>query len=87
MPDFQNSPPPELRKFARAFFEMKFNPLGGYVRNFDVICTVASKLAFLHRRGRIAPGEELTDEQVESRYDACRRKILTTMQADEGMIY
>jgi RNA-directed DNA polymerase len=37
LPDFNYASPPGLRKLSRAYFEMKFSPLGGYVRNYDEI--------------------------------------------------
>jgi len=36
-----------LKKLSRAFHEIKYNPLGGYVRNYDSIETVPQKIAFL----------------------------------------
>lgn len=87
MPDFGNKAPTGLRKFGRAHFEIRFNPHGGYIRDFDVIKSETQKLAFLLSRGRVSPSETLSSEQIESRYELCRRKILSAMQADEGMIY
>ncbi|MDQ2938695.1 MAG: hypothetical protein M3R67_14515, partial [Acidobacteriota bacterium] len=37
MPDFGHKPPTSLRRLGRAYFEMKFDPEGGYVRNYDSI--------------------------------------------------
>jgi len=87
MPDFDNKAPADLKKFARAFFEMKFSPTGGYVRNFDTIRSVAQRLEFLIQRGRVGPHDVLTDDQIHDRYVAYQNKILGAMQADEGMIY
>ena len=47
LPDFDRKPPNSLKTFARSYYEMKFNPSGGYVKNYDVISTRTEKLSFL----------------------------------------
>jgi hypothetical protein len=85
--EFGNKPPSSLRTFSRAYFEIKFNPLGGYVRNYDLIASRAEKLAFLQERGRIGPTEALTDAQINSRFESYRRRTLSEMHKDEGALY
>jgi retron-type reverse transcriptase len=85
--DFKKQVPPDLKKFSRAYFEMKFNPMGNYVRNYDRIATRAEKLAFLLERGRVAADEALTDEQISAKFESYRRYVLSQMQADEQLIY
>lgn len=85
--DFDHKPPEGLKTFRRAYFEMKFNPTGNYVRNYDVIETRAEKLNFLLERGRIAPEEALSDEEINTRFETYRRHILSTMHSDEGVMY
>lgn len=85
--DFDHKPPAGLKTFRRAYFEMKFNPTGNYVRNYDVIATRAEKLSFLLERGRIAPEEALSDEEINTRFDTYRRHVLSTMHSDEGVMY
>lgn len=87
LPDFDRKAPVGLRKLSRSYFEMKFNPDGGYVRNYDKINTRAEKLDFLLARGRISPSDELTDEQINDRYSTYIRHVLAAMHADEGVIY
>jgi RNA-directed DNA polymerase len=87
MDDFAHTSPKGLRRLSRAYFEMKFNPTGGYVRNYDEITTRAEKLAFLIERGRIGPEEMLTDEQIADRYERYRSKVLSEMHSDEGVMY
>jgi RNA-directed DNA polymerase len=87
LPDFERKAPPRLCKLARAYYEMKFNPRGGYVRNYDVISTREEKLEFLVARGRIGPDEQLTNEQIDDRYERYRRHVLAEMHADEGALY
>lgn len=85
--DFGCTAPPGLKKLRRAFFEMKFNPQGGYVRDYDKVTTRTEMLDFLKERGRIDPTEALTDEQIKDRYEKYLRHILYAMHADEGVVY
>jgi hypothetical protein len=85
--DFGGLPPPELKRLGRAYYEMKFNPQGGYVRNYDKITTRVEMLNLLTERGRIDPNETLTDEQIKDRYERYLHHILISMHADEGVLY
>ena len=85
--DFKGVAPKDLRKLSRSYFEMKFNPEGGYVRNYDKIVTPAERVKFLVERGRIGPLEALTDEQVNDRYEKYVAHILSAMHSDEGVLY
>jgi RNA-directed DNA polymerase len=85
--DFGGVPPKGLKSFARAFFEMKYRPAGGYVRNFDLLKSPAEKLKYLQERGRLDPKEALTDDQIERAFVRYRSKVLAAMQADEGNMY
>jgi RNA-directed DNA polymerase len=87
LPDFDRKAPDGLRKLSRAYFEMKFDPNGGYVRNYDKINTRAEKLKFLEERGRVGPEEALKDEQIEDRYTTYIRHMLAAMHADESILY
>lgn len=85
--DFDYQPPAELKKISRSYYEIKFNPQGGYIRNYDKIETLKQKTDFLVNRGRIAPDERLTRDQIEERFERYKATILSRMQADEGEIY
>jgi len=88
MEDFNRKAPASLKKFRRAFFEMRFNPTGGYVRNYDIISTSPEKLSFLMERGRVDPLDApLTDDQINERFERYRRRVLSEMHADEADIY
>jgi RNA-directed DNA polymerase len=86
MPDFGKQPPPGLKKFSRAYHEMKFSPKAGYVRNYDIISSAAEKLLFLQERGRIRAEEDLTEDEIDRRFESYRRRSISQMQADEGII-
>lgn len=85
--DFKGVAPKDLRKLSRSYFEMKFNPEGEYVRNYDKIVTPTERVKFLVERGRIGPLEALTDEQVNDRYEKYVAHILSAMHSDEGVLY
>ena len=87
LPDFGGTAPAGLKKLRRAYFEMKFNPQGGYVRDYDKITTRVEMLAFLTERGRVGPTEALTDDQIKDRYEKYLHHILTAMHKDEGVVY
>lgn len=85
--DFGNSAPIELKKLSRSYYEMKFNPEGGYVRNYDKITTPAEMLAFLAQRGRVSPNDTLTDDEIQAKYEKYLHHVLSAMHADEGVLY
>ncbi len=87
LPDFSHTAPSELKKLSRAFFEMKFHPNEGYVRNYDSIVTRAEKIEFLEQRGQLEPEHGLADEQINERFDKYRLRVLSQMHADEGVLY
>lgn len=85
--EFGNTEPAGLRKLRRAYWEMKFNPRGGYVRDYDKIKTRAEKLTFLVHRGRVAPTVALTDAEIDNAYEKYVDHVLAAMHADEGAVY
>lgn len=86
--DFKHEAPIALKTFRRSYFEMKFSPSGGYVRDYDKIVSPVEKLAFLKERGRVDPaGPPLTSEQIDARFERYKRRALSDMQADEGVVY
>ncbi|MCE3272293.1 MAG: prophage putative reverse transcriptase/maturase [Ramlibacter sp.] len=87
LPDFGGKAPANLKRLQRAYFEMKFNPDGGYVRNYDKITSRVEMLAFLTERGRVGPEEALTDEQIKDRYEKYLYHVLAAMHKDEGLVY
>ncbi|AVS90284.1 maturase [Paracidovorax avenae] len=85
--EFKKEPPVQLKKLHRAYFEMKFNPQGGYVRNYDQITKPIEMLELLVSRGRIDPAIPLTDNEIQEKYEKYLKQILATMHSDEGSVY
>ena len=87
MHEIGDQAPGTIKKLSRSYYEMKFNPKGGYVRDYDTITTNAQKIQFLAGRGRIDPDVKLTDKQIEEIYDEYLKAVLSAMHSDEGEIY
>jgi RNA-directed DNA polymerase len=85
--EFQNVAPPTLKKLRRAYWEMRFNPNGGYIRDYDKISSVEQRLEFLRQRGRVSDNEMLTDAQINDRFERYVERTLAAMQSDESGIY
>jgi RNA-directed DNA polymerase len=71
--EYTGSAPEALKKLSRAHFEIRHNR--------------AEKLSFLIERGRCGPNEAMTDVEISERYDNYRKKVLSEMHADEGVLY
>ncbi len=76
-----------LKRFSRAYFEIKYRPNAGYVRNYDKFETPAQKLSFLVFRGQVSSDVALTPEQIVEKFEAYRERQLSAMLADEAVVY
>jgi retron-type reverse transcriptase len=85
--DFERKAPIGLRRLARAYYEIKFSPSGGYVRDYDKIQTSMEKLKCLLERGRVAEKDMLTDAQIGDMYAKYLYHSLAAMHSDEGLTY
>jgi prophage PSPPH06, putative reverse transcriptase/maturase len=85
--DFDNKEPKDLKKISRAYFEIRFNPRGGYIHDYDKIDTPSKMVQFLKARGRLSDDEKLTEEEIHKRYERYRRGVLANMNKDEGSVY
>lgn len=77
----------KLKRFSRAYYEMRHRPYGGYVRNYDVFQTPAQKLRFLVRMGQVSGDVELNEKEIDLRYLAYRDYRLAQMLTDEQIRY
>lgn len=86
--DFNNAPPPTLKKLARAYYEMRYSPMDGYIHNYDVFATTAQKMQFLIERGRLDPNKPTYSEvEIQGIFDMYKAKILAELEPDDGTIY
>jgi RNA-directed DNA polymerase len=84
---FNRKPPGGLKRRARAYYEMKYNPNGGYVHDYDALKTPIERLTFLFERGRVSNDAQLTDAQINERFEQYRFHALAAMHNDEGIAY
>ena len=84
--DFGHTPPEELKSLVRAYYEIKYNPFGGYIHNYDVYDSTSKQLAYLNDRGFLNPKESYTPEQIESMFIGRMRTQLSTLERDIGII-
>ena len=85
--EFQFTAPKDLKRIARAHWEIQYNLLGGYIRNYDIITTIEQKIEFLVSRGRMGKGEIITENDINERYEAYLARQLADMHADEASMY
>ncbi|MGE7137664.1 hypothetical protein ACQKIE_08555 [Luteibacter sp. NPDC031894] len=85
--EFHFTAPKELKRIARSHWEIRYNVLGGYIRNYDVIVTTEQRIEFLVARGRMGAGEILTEADINERYEAYLARQLADMHADEASMY
>ena len=86
--DFNNTPPPNLKTLTRAYYEMRYSPMDGYIHNYDVFTTIAQKIQFLLERGRLDPNKSsYSDEEIQGIFDAYKARILAELEPDDGTMY
>lgn len=71
----------------RAYYEMRYSPMGGYIHNYDLFTTRVHKIQFLIERGRLDPKKTYTDEEINQAFDAYKAKRLAELEPDDGTIY
>jgi RNA-directed DNA polymerase len=86
--DFNNVPPPSLKRLTRAYYEMRYSPMEGYIHNYDIFTTSAQKIQFLIERGRLDPNKSSYSEaEIDGIFDSYRARILAELEPDDGTIY
>lgn len=76
-----------IKRLARAYFEIRFRPAGGYVRNYDEFKTPVQKLNFLVFRGEVGADSSLSEAQINEKFESYRDRQLSEMLADEALTY
>jgi retron-type reverse transcriptase len=86
--DFDNTPPPNLKKITRAYYEMRYSPMDGYIHNYDIFTTTEQKMKFLIERGRLDPSKSsYSEDEIQGIFDAYKARILAELEPDDGTIY
>lgn len=85
--DFGRSPPLDLKKLTRAYYEMRYSPTRGYIHNYDNFDDRAKKMQFLMDRGRLDPNSAYTDQEINDIFESYRNKNLADLEPDDGTMY
>jgi len=86
---FKRSPlfdevPSNLKSIARAYWEVKSRPRGGYVQNYDQFETPKEKYGYLRDHGVVNPDEEYTVDEIELLFAKERDRTISRLKADAG---
>lgn len=87
--DFNESPPADLKKLSRAYYEAKYSPTSGYTYNYNNNETVTAKSNFLIERGKLDPSEvkSKSPEEIIAFYEYVKQKNLSELQRDDAHVY
>jgi retron-type reverse transcriptase len=78
-PDFS-----KIKSIAKSYYDAKYDPLGGYIENYDDYNSIAKKTKFLAHWGVINSDENVTHtaNQIERMFKQFIRKRLADLEAD-----
>jgi hypothetical protein len=84
---FDEMPPPNLKKIAKAYYEGKYNLNGGYVHNYNIYKTRSDKMNFLKERGAIDLQKRYSEEEINEKFESIKAKNLSELERDDANIY
>lgn len=84
--DFNNCAPPSLKKLSRAYYKAKKQPFGGYIHNYEIFNSLSDKIKYLSNRGHLNPKSIYKKEDIEIIFNRVKRKRLTDLEKDVGLI-
>ena len=79
--------PRKLKRFVRAYFEIKHNEGGNYLVNYNAIKTLRQKRMFLLRRGKIDPDVYYSDDYLQTIYDRVVKRNIDDLDKDINYKY
>lgn len=79
----------KVKRLARAFYEAKHNPEGGYIHNYDTYQTIEEKIQALMRFGYLDPNASTayTPEHINFLFEKLRSSQLLQLEIDIGTMY
>jgi len=88
LPSFFGVAPTDLKRIVRAYYCARFDPFSGYIHNYNNYDSVAKKLEFLINFKHIADyqAKEMSDEDVEARFEKAKSINLMQLEEDVGNI-
>lgn len=84
--DFNYSTPPLLKKLSKAYYKVKYDPYGGYIHNYAIYASLREKIKYLSNRGYLNPKGRYKKEDIEIIFNRIKRKRLTDLENDVGLI-
>lgn len=85
--DFGNQPPSNLKKISKAFYKAKYNPMDGYIHNYNNYETVEQKTNFLEQRGWLQPGKGYSEKEIKELYEKLKQRNLSELDKDDAISY
>ena len=86
LPSFRFSSPPELKSLVKAFFKAKYEVCDDYIHNYDKYKTLQEKFDYLCKRGLMNPAIKYGEEEISAFFDSKKRKNLSHLELDVGII-
>ena len=85
-PDFNNfSLKP--KKLSKAFYEVKYNPMGEYIHNYNFYKTITEKRDFLSQWGKIDNSKGLSEMEINKLYEQTKFRDLSKLEKDDAIVY
>ena len=78
--------PATAKRFARAYYEARYRPDGGYLLNYDTMYTLAQKIDFLIRFGQIDGVTKMPRDEIDALFERTKRRQLRGLELDVGTI-
>lgn len=74
----------KIKKYIRAYYEIKNRPKAGYIENYDIYDTLLKKIDYLRNRGYIDSTKDYFEEEINYIFITVRERNLSSMQKDIG---
>lgn len=88
LPQFNGQAPADVKRLARAYWEVRHDPRGGYVHDYDQYSTPAAQLLFLQRSGELDEDQakRYTESQIGRLFQRIRNQRLGKLDADVATV-
>jgi hypothetical protein len=89
LPDFAGQSLNDVKRLSRTYYEARFSPERGYIRNYNGITSVAERLQFLIRHGVVDPADadSWSVPRVLQLFEQERARHLRELEVDVGFLY
>ena len=85
-PDFNNFSL-KHKKLSKAFYEVKYNPMGEYIHNYNFYKTITEKRDFLSQWGKIDNSKGLSEMEINKLYEQTKFRNLSKLEKDDAIVY